>query len=387
MTRKLYDEDSHLAAFDAVVLTCEPDGERYRVVLDQTAFFPEGGGQGADTGFLQDVRVEDVQEAEGRIVHLTDGPLAPGSVVHGRLDFEQRFRRMQEHSGEHIISGLVHKLYGYRNVGFHLGDETVTMDYDGELSPEQLSELERLANEAVWKNVPITAEYPPEDVLRTMEYRSKLELTENVRIVTVEGYDVCACCAPHVSRTGEIGAIKIVDSMRHRGGVRLTILCGSDALRQYQLLFEEAAELSRRLNVPKDQLVPAVDRLFDERDALELALAGREAKLNELRIKALPAAGVNLLIVDEFDDPDAMRALVNVGMERASGVCAAFSGNDSDGYRYIIGSKTVDLRTYAKTINDALGGRGGGKPTMIQGSCKADRSMLETFFDRFLQSC
>ena len=237
MTRKLYDENSHLSSFDAAVRSCVPVHDLWQIVLDQTAFFPEGGGQGADTGMLNAARVLDVQEMGGEIVHITDTPLTPGEMVHGKLDWEKRFRRMQEHSGEHIISGLVHKLYGYRNVGFHLGDETVTMDYDGELTREQLSELEWLANEAVWKNVPITAVYPPEDVLQTIEYRSKLELTENVRIVTIEGYDVCACCAPHVSHTGEIGAIKIIDSMRHRGGVRLTILCGVDALRQYRMLF------------------------------------------------------------------------------------------------------------------------------------------------------
>ena len=386
MTRKLYDEDSHLSRFSARVEACVPDGDRWRIVLDQTAFFPEGGGQSADTGTLGAARVLDVQELEGRIVHVTDQPLEPGAAVEGVLDWAQRFRRMQEHSGEHIISGLVHRLYGYTNVGFHLGEETVTMDYDGELTKEQLAELESLANEAVWKNVPITAEYPSEETLRTLEYRSKLELTENVRIVTIEGYDVCACCAPHVSRTGEIGAIKIIDSMRHRGGVRLTILCGVDAVRQYQRLFDEAAALSNLMSVPKEQLVPAVERLFSERDALEAELKAREEKLNTLRLRSVPEAGTNIVLIDTFDDPDAMRELVNVGMERASGVCAAFSGTDEDGYRYIIGSKTIDLRVRAKEINTALSGRGGGRPTMIQGSCTAARCEIEAFFESFSET-
>ena len=383
MTQKLYDSDSHLSAFDAVVLSCEAQGEHWHVVLDRTAFFPEGGGQPADTGTLGQVSVLDVQEAGGEIVHITDGPLPVGGTVGGRLNWDQRFRRMQEHSGEHILSGLVHKLYGYRNVGFHLGEDAVTMDYDGELSRDQLSELERLANEAVWKNVPITAEYPSEEVLAGLEYRSKLELTENVRIVTIEGYDVCACCAPHVSFTGEIGTIKIIDSMRHRGGVRLTILCGTDALAQYQMLFEEAAALSNLLNVPKHQLVTATERLFAERDALVLALKAREEKLNAMRMQSLPETGKNIVVVDSFDDPDAMRELVNVGMERASGVCAAFSGNDQTGYRYIIGSRNVDLRAAAKDINAALNGRGGGRPTMIQGSCSCGRDQIDAFFDQF----
>ena len=180
MTRKLYDENSHISSFDAAVLSCEERNGRWQIVLDQTAFFPEGGGQAADTGMLNHAHVSDVQEINGVIVHIADSPLKCGETVHGILDWDKRFRRMQEHSGEHIISGLVHTLYGYNNVGFHLGDEVVTMDYDGELSPEQIAELERRSNEAVWKNVPITAEYPPEDVLAKLEYRSKLELTENV---------------------------------------------------------------------------------------------------------------------------------------------------------------------------------------------------------------
>ena len=383
MTRKLYDEDSHLSAFDADVISCISNDSGWRIVLNQTAFFPEGGGQASDTGILGEVHVLDVQEEDGQIVHYTDGSLPVGASVRGVLDWEKRFRRMQEHTGEHILSGLVHKLYGYRNVGFHLGDETVTMDYDGELSPEQILKLEQLANEAVWKNVPVTAEYPSPERLSALEYRSKLDLTENVRIVTIEGYDVCACCAPHVSHTGEIGAIKVIDSMRHRGGVRLTILCGSDALRQYQKLFREAAELSNLLNAPKDQLVPAVERLFNERDGLESALHAREEKLNALRVQAMPAKGKNIVLIDAFDDPDAMRELVNIGMERASGVCAAFSGSDTEGYRYIIGSKTLDLRSLAREINTALNGRGGGKPAMIQGSCNASRSEIEAYFEQF----
>ena len=383
MTLKLYDSDSHMQEFEAVVQICESAGELWHITLDRTAFFPEGGGQSADTGVLDSAHVLDVQEIDGEIIHITDAPLREGAAVHGALDWAKRFRRMQAHSGEHIISGLVHTRFGYRNVGFHLGEDVVTMDYDGELTRDQIAALEFLANAAVWKNVPIIAEYPSPEVLQTLEYRSKLALTENVRIVTIEGYDVCACCAPHVSHTGEIGAIKIIDAMRHRGGMRLTILCGVDAMQQYRMLFDEAAALSNLLSVPKDQLVPAVERLFAERDGLERALKAREEKLNAMRLKALPESGKNLVIVDDFDDPDAMRELVNVGMERASGVCAAFSGNDVDGYRYIIGSLHVDLRACAKEINAALNGRGGGRPTMIQGSCLADADTIRSFFNLF----
>ena len=383
MTKKLYDEDSHLSGFEAVVLSCVPAGEYWHVVLDRTAFFPEGGGQSADTGVLDDVHVLDVQEVQGEILHTTDAPLRAGDIVQGELDWPKRFRRMQAHSGEHIISGLVHARLGYRNVGFHLGDDAVTMDYDGELTQEDTAAIEFLANYAVWEDVAVAAEYPSPEELQRMEYRSKLALTENVRIVTIEGYDVCACCAPHVSHTGEIGAIKIIDRMRHRGGTRLTMLCGIDAIRQYRSLFDEAAALSNLLSVPKDQLVPAVERLFAERDALQRQLSAREEKLNALRLQSLPTGVKNIVVIDTFDDPDAMRELVNAGMERCTGVCAAFSGDDTQGYRYIIGSQSIDLRARAKEINSVLNGRGGGRPTMIQGSCSVKESQIRQFFDDF----
>ena len=196
MTRKLYDFDSHRRDFSATVLRCDPAGERYAVVLDQTVFFPEGGGQPADTGVLGGAHVLDVQLLLDVIVHYTDVPLTPGTLVRGEIDWPQRFRRMQGHSGEHIISGLIHSEFGFDNVGFHLGEDVITMDYNGELTWPQLMHIERLANEAVYRNVPIRTEYPAPEQLAHMEYRSKLDLKENVRIVTVEGYDVCACCAP-----------------------------------------------------------------------------------------------------------------------------------------------------------------------------------------------
>lgn len=383
MTEKLYDIDSHLRTFTATVQCCEPVENGFRVFLNRTAFFPEGGGQPADTGTLGGAAVLDVQEEGGEIAHYTDCALEPGVQVQGELNWPQRFRRMQGHSGEHIISGIVHRDYGYDNVGFHLGDNAITMDYNGELTWEQLMEIERLANEAVWRNVPIRTEYPPQERLAALEYRSKLDLQENVRIVTVEGYDVCACCAPHVSFTGEIGAIKIVDSMRHRGGVRLTILCGSDAQADYRRKHDQIAAISAMLSARQSDVVPAVERLQGEISALKQAISDLNQKLNEQRLQTLPETSGSLCIVDVFDDMLAMRELVNAGMQRAGGVCAAFSGTDAAGYRYIIGSLHTDLRARAREINAALSGKGGGKPTMIQGSCAAPRAVIEAFFEQF----
>ena len=304
MTKKLYDLDSHRRDFTAAVLRCDADGERYAVVLDQTLFFPEGGGQPADTGVLGGARVLDVQITQEAIVHYTDAPLTPGAQVRGEIDWPQRFRRMQGHSGEHIISGLIHSEYGLDNVGFHLGQDTITMDYNGELTWPQLMHIEQLANEAVYRNVPIRTEYPSPEQLAQMTYRSKLDLTEDVRIVTVEGYDVCACCAPHVSCTGEIGAIKFTSVMRHRGGIRVTILCGADAEVDYREKSAQVAALSAQLSVRQADVVPAVQRLLDEIAQHKAAAAELERRLNAQRLQLLQRniMGMDLTVYAQVPD-------------------------------------------------------------------------------------
>lgn len=380
MTIKLYDADSFLWRFTACVRSCEPAGERWRVLLDQTAFFPEGGGQPADPGVVAGIPVLDVQEEPDGIAHYLSAPVQAGETVSCELDGATRMRRMQNHTGEHILCGLAHREWGYENVGFHLGEDAVTMDLSGELTPEQLHWLEAEGNRVVWEDVAVTADYPDPALLPTLTYRSKLDLTENVRLVTIAGYDVCACCAPHVKHTGQVGMIKIVDAMRHRGGMRLTILCGVDAYHDYVNRFEQVKAISNLLSTPKDEIVPAVEHQLAEKDVLHHEIADRDRKLIALRLASLPKTDGNLCIVDRFDDFEAMRELVNVGMERARGVCAAFTGSDEEGYRYIIGSKTVDLRAEAKAINTAISGKGGGRSTMIQGSCTAKKDELDAYF-------
>lgn len=380
MTIKLYDSDSFLFHFTACVLSCESAGDRWRVLLDQTAFFPEGGGQPADPGMIEGIPVLDVQEEADGIAHYLASPVKAGETVSCELDRAVRMRRMQSHTGEHILCGLAHRAWGYENVGFHLGEDAVTMDLSGELTPEQLRWLEGEGNRVVWEDAAVTAEYPDPALLPSLTYRSKLDLTENVRLVTIEGYDVCACCAPHVKHTGQVGMIKIIDAMRHRGGMRLTILCGIDAYQDYVNRFEQVKAISNLLSTPKDEIVPAVEHQLAEKDALHRELAERDHKLIALRLETLPETEGNLCVVGQFDDFEAMRELVNAGMERAGGVCAAFTGSDEAGYRYIIGSKTVDLRAEAKAINAAINGKGGGRSTMIQGSCSANQAQIEAYF-------
>ena len=246
-TEKLFYEDSHLKEFTAKVISCKPYKEQYKVVLDRTAFFPEGGGQYADTGMLDDVRVLDVHEKEGIIYHTTEKALEAGKTVTGKINWEERFEKMQQHTGEHIVSGLVHERFGYNNVGFHLGSDYCTMDFDGTLTKEQLREIELAANQAVWKNIDIVVTYPSKEELANMDYRSKIEIEGQVRIVTVPGYDVCACCAPHVKKTGEIGMLKLVNMVNYKGGERITMLCGVRALKDYEAKDANGKEISALL--------------------------------------------------------------------------------------------------------------------------------------------
>ena len=381
-TEKLYDLDSHRKSFEARVLSCEKDGERWAAVLDRTAFFPEGGGQAADGGTLGGLPVLDVRLREGEIRHFLPEPLPEGETVAGELDWEKRFRRMQNHSGEHLLSGLVFREYGYRNVGFHLGDGDVTVDFDGELDRSGLDALETEANRAIAENVPVITWYPPAEELRSLDYRSKLELTEDVRLVKIEGYDLCACCAPHVDRTGESGSLRILDFRRHRGGIRLHMLCGLDAMEDARMRYQATLAISGLLSVPQPETPEAVRRVLRELEETRCALTDARRRLLQLKAAAVPETGENLCFFEPELDVISLRELVNAGLERTTGLCAAFAGGDGD-WKYVIGSRSGDLRGAAKTLNAALRGRGGGRPEMIQGSFAAGREEIEAFFRRF----
>lgn len=382
-TRKLYYSDSLLFSFRARLLSVEEIGGKTALVLDATAFFPEGGGQRADTGYIAGIRVMDVQEAGGRILHFTDakGPFPrTGEELECSVDAGQRLRRMQNHSGEHIVSGIVHNLFGFDNVGFHMGEQCMTIDFSGELSWDELMKVETLANETVRRNAEINTFFPDPEELKSLEYRSKLELTENVRIVEIEGTDRCACCAPHVRRTGEVGLIKILSSMKHRGGVRVELVCGLDALDTVRGFQKSVTDVSVLLSSKREEVAGAVERLMNERDALKYRLTGLEADIADSIADAAAETDGNICIFRSFESDAAMRSLVNRLAEKCGGAAAVFSGSDGAGYRYIIGSASLDMREKAAAINAAISGRGGGKPGMISGSAAAARAVIEDYF-------
>lgn len=381
MTEKLYDIDSHMSVFDAVVLSCEKDGENWRVVLDKTAFFPEGGGQPADTGYIDEVRVSDVQIKDGVIYHTTDGALDSGIQVAGRLDWEQRFRRMQGHSGEHIVSGHIHNEFGFNNVGFHMGSEDITVDIDGVLTEQDIRRIETLANRTVAANVPITARYPEPQELAEMNYRSKLDLTENVRIVTIEGCDVCACCAPHVSRTGEIGLIKLLDFMSWKGGVRIHMLCGFDALEDYENRCKNVRSISGMLSVKQVEVADAVARVQTELAAQRQETVRLRRRYVDMLAQSVESTDGDVLIIESGLDRDDLKRLADAAADKCGGICAVFSGSEGD-YIYNMASRHVDLRVLSKEINSLLCGKGGGSPEMITGKAACSAEELSSLFAR-----
>ncbi len=377
-TQKLYYDDAYTRAFDARVVSCEPEGERWCCVLDASAFFPTEGGQSADTGTIGGVRVADVTEREGVLYHMIEAPLPVGEMVHGEIEWPERLRKMQSHTAEHILSGIFYRRFGYENVGFHLADCGFVFDTSGELDEAALSEAEREANEIIWRNAAVRAWFPAPEELSALHYRSKLDLTENVRLVQIGDVDLCACCAPHVAYTGEIGMVKLLDAVRHRGGMRIRAKAGIDALEEFCARIAAAESVSRLLSVPQEAIASGVQRLLDERDGLKAKLAAAQEALLQRQIAELQPTDGNMLLFADCD-MDGLRALCNAGAPLCGGVCAAFAGHDGD-WRFVMASRAQDTRTFFASVRDTIAARGGGKAEMISGSSKAARAQIEACF-------
>ena len=378
MTEKLYYTDSFCKEFDARVLACAAADGYFAVQLDRTAFFPEGGGQFGDSGMLDGVEVFDTKEKGGEIWHYARAPLAVGENVHGVLDFTKRFRRMQCHSGEHIVSGLLHSLYGFDNVGFHLGEEDVTIDINGVLTDADLRRVEALANEAVAKDFPVRAWFPSAEEAAALPYRAKLTITEGLRLVEFPGYDICACCAPHVKTSGQIGVIKLLDFANYKGGVRIHMLCGEMARGDYHGRYTAVKKISELLSAKQCEVAEAVERLKGENEMHIRELGALKKALAESMAASAAETSGNLLFFAPQLDAVSLRTLVNNALPKCSGICAAFSGSDG-AYNFCMASKTVNLKEKAKAIGEALHGRGGGSPEMICGSLAASRAEIEAY--------
>lgn len=378
-TRKLYYEDPHMDRFSATVLSCQAVKQGFEILLDATAFYPEGGGQAADTGTLGGVRVLDTREREDQVMHLCDGALEVGAVVQGVVDYEARFIRMQQHSGEHIVSGIVSRRYGYHNVGFHMGSGIITIDFDGVIPAEDLPGIEAEANSAVWKNLPVKCWVPSPEELPTVTYRAKRALPWPVRIVQIPGFDSCACCGTHVKATGEIGIIKLFSAMGFRGGTRMEMSCGIRALEILNHAYEQNRLVSQAFSAKITETGAAAQRMNEVLAQQKYRLVGLEKQI--FAGIAASYAGQGDVVHFEGDlDNTAVRELADAIADTCGGMAAVFSGSDETGYAFCLVTREGDLRSFCKDMTKALNGRGGGKPQFQQGRVQAKKADIRGFF-------
>ena len=391
-TQRLYYQDVYLKECEARVLSCRKEGDRFKVILDRTVFYPEGGGQPADRGLLfiqKDIQKEDetcnkvpvldVQEEEEDIVHFTGEEIAEGSRVLCRIDWGRRFDLMQQHSGEHIISGLIHETFGYDNVGFHMGEDYITIDLSGPLTMDQAREIEARANDYIVGCHSVKVLHPQPADLDAYDYRSKKELDGDVRLVSFPGADLCACCGLHVTNTGEIGLVKILSCHHFREGVRIEMLSGRRALVFLDRHFVQNSRIGKALSAKSDGTAEAVARLQKENYELRGALI-EEKKKGIAQLAASCRGEADVCLFTSGMDPVDVRKCADGILDQISGICVVLSGHDSREFQYAAGIREGDIRPLVKEMNGRLNGRGGGKPFFAQGLIRASGAEAEDFF-------
>lgn len=382
---RLYYATPYVKTFMCTVESCVQNKKgTWDAVLNQTAFYPEGGGQPSDTGTLNGVKVLHVSEKGETIIHELEAPLEEGTLAEGVIDWQKRYDNMQQHTGEHIFSGLVHKHFGYDNVGFHMGTDEVTVDFNGVLTQEQLDDLEDEANQLIYDNVPVHVFYPSEEELAQLDYRSKKELTGAVRIVEIPGGDICACCGTHVETTGEVGIIKLRTMINYKGGVRISMLCGRRALVDYRERLKDEIRISNLLSA-KLALVPeAVEKLKNEIQEKDFTNGRLWQQLLEKKAESYPESNDILAVFEENLSPVQLRQLATMLYEKKKGkIAGVFSGKEEEQlYQYALGSSQADMRKLSKAMNGALNGRGGGSNLMAQGSFKASAAEIREVWIR-----
>ena len=378
-TEKLYYADPFLKEFTATVLDCQAGKNGYTVTLNRTAFYPEGGGQPADHGTLDGAAVTDVHEKNGVIFHNVDRAVEIGKTVTGAIDWARRFDHMQQHSGEHICSGLICGRYGCDNVGFHMGTDIVTIDFNADIPWEELLEIEGQANRYIQEDHPIDIQFHRGAELDAIDYRSKKPLEGDVRIVAFPGADCCACCGTHVLRSGQVGLVKFLSVQKFREGVRIELLCGQRALDYLSRTWEQAKTIGQHLSVKPVDAAAAVERLEGELSALKMRCAGLEEAVFA-GIAAEQAGKGNVLLFQPSMKPDSVRKLADAVSKTCGGLAAVFAGEGSH-YAYALGrADGQDISAAVKALNGALHGRGGGRNGFAQGSVEAAQSAIEAFF-------
>ena len=381
--QKLYYEDPMCRTFTARVLSCRPSGALWAVALDRTAFFPGGGGQHCDTGFLEDVPVTEVLESGSEVVHLCTRPLPEGSQVTGTVDFQRRLDGMQQHTGEHILAGLIFRDFGYHNVGFHIGEAWVEVDFDGPIPADALARLEAEANAIVWQDLPLKTWTPEPDQLSAIPYRTKKDLSWPVRLVQIPGVDSCACCGVHVPRTGQVGLIRVLSCVRFHQGVRLQLVCGARAYRYTAGILEQNRQISQALSVPPEETAEGVRRLQQQLAEEKYRSVGLQRRL----FAALgdSCAGVGDVLRWEPDlDPAAQRALAEALADRCGGAAVVLSPG-TDGVQLCALGPRERIDALSRALRQRLSARGGGRPGAFQGTVLASREETETLIREVLQ--
>lgn len=378
MTEKLFYNDVRKAEFEATVVSCVKNKDRYEVVLDGTYFYPEGGGQPADHGKIDDANVFDVHDKDNEVVHYCDKEVECGNKVKAWVDMERRHRLMQQHSGEHIVSGLIHKHFGYDNVGFHMGSDCITIDFNGPLTSDDLKLVEKEANEAIYRNFDTNIFYPSPEELEKLEYRSKKALEGDVRIVNFKDCDTCACCGLHVVKSGEIGIIKITGSQNYKGGTRVTMLAGKQAREDYAVKDSIVHGISNLLSAKPYETKEAVERLMKERNEIKEQLVAAKKQIFELKRDSVKDDETCAVFFEENMEPFELRLFTEMLLEKVPSA-AVFSGNDEEGYKYAVGSTKTDMSAFIKEANKDLGGRGGGRGNIMQGAFTASRDETERY--------
>ena len=386
-TKKLYYEDSSIKRFIAKVVGCEKCDKGWWVELDSTAFFPGGGGQACDLGTLRgedEVRVIDMREEGETVLHLCDGPLQVGSVVSAKPDWDRRLDQMQQHSGEHIVSGIIYAMFGGHNVGFHVGADMVTIDFDCPIPAEALPEIEKQANEAIYANLPVNCWYPPKEQLPLIHYRSKKALDWPVRLVQIPGYDSCACCGVHVAYTGQVGLVKLFSCVKFHQGVRIEMACGQRAFHYLSSIYAQNQQVCRAFSAKPLETGAAAQRMNDALAAEKFRATFLERQLFD----RIADSYVNQKTVLHFENdlqPASVRELADRIAQKCGGVAAVFSGSDEAGYTVCLVSRGGSVAELGKAMAEALSGRGGGKPGFFQGSVKGSRGAIEAFFGKLNQ--
>lgn len=383
-TKKIYEEFPYQQEFQTRVVSCQPEGQFYRIQLEETCFFPESGGQSGDTGYLNEIEVIDTQIIHNQIVHITSNKLDQNQIVQGRIDWDRRFDFMQHHTGEHIFSGLAYEKHGTINVGFHLSDQSVTLDLDQELTGEQILELEKSVNQVIWQNHQVTSCICLKEELKNRDYRSKKELEGAVRLITISQIDCCACCAPHVKETGQIGLFFVKSIEKYKGGLRLEILCGGRALRELRVLAKESSDLCRIFSSKPNQISENAKLLQREIQSLKRKNNDLQLECASFEITSKVTNQPFLLYRTDTMEPILAKKILQIILQQNKRMGMILVGTNEQEFRFFAGATEMDLRELLVKLKELYPAKGGGSKDMIQGNIQITQEEMEDFLSEFL---